>query len=236
MSSSKGNVISIGAALEVAPPEALRYLVLREKPARTLTFDPGLPLLKLQDEMEERVAAPERDRAIELSLFAGFTPLGVPVRHLVVVAQIAGFDPQRTVAILARGGWPGVAPAAVAARLPYLRKWVDSYAPEEMRFEVASQLPAAARALAPEQRGFLTRLADALDPAMDAEQVHALVYELAGAFTGTPPARLFEAIYLALLGRSRGPRAGWFVSLLGVDFCAARFREAAAAQAATETR
>ena len=233
MSSSKGNVISIAAALEVASPDVLRYLVLREKPARSLTFDPGLPLLKLEDEMEERVASGEHDRAIELSLSAGFEPLGIPVRHLVVVAQIAGFDAERTAVILERNGWPGSSRSALAARLPYLRKWVDSYAPEEMRFEVATRLPAPARSLSPQQRAFLARLAAALDPSLAAEQIHALVYELARSFEDTLPAQLFEAIYLALLGRSRGPRAGWFVSLLGTDFCAARFREAASVQDTT---
>ena len=44
MSSSKGNVLSIGQALDLVPPEALRYLVMREKPQRTIAFDPGLPL------------------------------------------------------------------------------------------------------------------------------------------------------------------------------------------------
>ena len=40
-------------------------------------------------------------------------------------------------------------------------------------------------------------------------------------------AELFQAIYLALLGKPRGPRAGWFVAALGAECCAARFREAA---------
>src|SRR6185436_17612180 len=39
MSSSKGNVLSIGRALELVPPEVLRYLVLREQPQKTIAFD-----------------------------------------------------------------------------------------------------------------------------------------------------------------------------------------------------
>ena len=61
---------------------------------------------------------------------------------------------------------------------------------------------------------------------MDGEAVHQLVHELAGEFEGTPPGEFFRAIYLLLLGKPRGPRAGWFISTLGVEFCAGRFREA----------
>jgi len=40
------------------------------------------------------------------------------------------------------------------------------------------------------------------------------------------PAHLFQAIYLVLLGQPRGPRAGWFIAMIGPEFAAARFREA----------
>ena len=57
--------------------------------------------------------------------------------------------------------------------------------------------------------------------------MHDLIYALADEFEKTKPAALFQAIYRALLGKPRGPRAGWFITLLGPDFCAARFKEAA---------
>lgn len=228
MSSSKGNVLSISQALEVAPPDALRYLVLRERPQRTLTFDPGLPLLKLQDEMEDAAASGRDDRALELSRAAGFEPLGAPYRHLVVVAQIASYDPARVLDILARGGYPGVSRSAVEERLPFVRRWVERYAPEDVRVRLRTDLPEAVATLDATQKAFLARLADALESGMDGERIHTVVYDLAGAFPDTKPARLFEAIYLALLGKPKGPRAGWFVATIGIGFCADRFRAAAA--------
>jgi lysyl-tRNA synthetase class I len=77
------------------------------------------------------------------------------------------------------------------------------------------------------QRAFLGRLAARLDDGMDGEAIHLLVYELAAGFDGERPADLFRAIYLALLGKPRGPRAGRFLAVLGPAFCARRFREAA---------
>jgi len=229
MSSSKGNVLSIGQALLFAPPEALRYMVLREPPARAIPFDPGLPLLKLLDEMEDP-DAPGRDaRSLELSRAAGFEPTGVPFRHLVVVAQIAEFDLARTLEILARSGYREVLAERVAPRLPYIRRWLEEHAPDDLKFRVARELPAEARSLSADQRAFLKRFAEKLRDGMSGEEIHAAVYDLAPEFPAAGPGKLFEALYLALLGKKRGPRAGWFVELLGPKMVAERLLAAAAA-------
>ena len=243
MSSSKGNVLAIGTILEVVPPEALRYLVMRERPNRTIAFDPGLPLLALVDELDNQEARghsaqrsvpsphPGDERAIELSRAGGFRPVGVPFKHLVVVAQAARFDEAAVARILERTGYAGVDRAALGERLRHVERWLATFAPEDMRFVVAESLPREADELDADQRRFLALLAAALAPGMDGEAIHARIYEVAGAMPGVPPARLFQAIYLALIGKTRGPRAGWFLSLLGTEFCAERFRAASRSSA-----
>ena len=228
MSSSKGNVLSIAQALEVVPPEALRYLVMRERPSRTIALDPGVPLLDLVDEMEDATVEGPDGRAVELSRAAGFRPLGVPFRHLVMVAQAVQFDLDRVAEALARGGYERIDREALADRLAYARRWLDRFAPDEMRFEVRAEVPAEAAALSEAQRRFLGRLADALHEGMDGESVHALIHDLAQREEGMKAADGFRAVYVSILGKSRGPRAGSFVALLGAPFCARRFREAAA--------
>ncbi len=228
MSSSKGNVLSIGQVLELAPPEALRYLVMRERPQSTIAFDPGLPLLKIVDEIDDQTADGVDSRALALSRAAGFRPVGVPFKHLVVAAQVAGFDIPRTMDVLARTGYRGLDPEAVGARLAYARRWLDRHAPEDMKFEVKSDLPAEAAALSGDQKAFLARLASRLDDAMDGEAVHLLIYDLAKEFETAKPAELFQALYVALLGKPKGPRAGLFVAALGPGFCARRFASASA--------
>jgi lysyl-tRNA synthetase class 1 len=223
MSSSKGNVLSIGQVLELAPPEALRYLVMRERPQSTIAFDPGLPLLKLVDEVDDAAAAGVDSRALELSRAAGFRPVGVPFKHLVVAAQVAGFDVARTLEVLARTGYRGLDRVAVGERLAYARRWLDRHAPDDMKFEVLRELPAQAAALNDDQKAFLRRLSGALKDGMDGEAVHLLIYDLAKDFPGARPAELFQALYVALLGKPRGPRAGLFIAALGPSFCATRF-------------
>jgi lysyl-tRNA synthetase class 1 len=228
MSSSKGNVLSIAQALELVPPEVLRYLVMREKPQRTITFDPGLPLLQLVDDVDDATASGADSRALTLSRAAGFVPVGVPFKHLIVAAQVAGFDVDRTQEVLRRTGYTRLDRGAVAERLTYAKRWLARYAPDDLKFEVRGTLPAEAGALDGDQKAFLSALANRLEPGQSGEVVHALVYELAQALPASKPARLFQAIYLALLGKPKGPRAGTFIAALGPDLCAARFREAAA--------
>jgi lysyl-tRNA synthetase class 1 len=229
MSSRKGNVLSIGQVLDLAPPEALRYLVMRERPQSTIAFDPGLPLLQLVDEVDDATAGGVDSRALALSRAAGFRPIGVPFKHLVVAAQVARFDVLRTMEVLARTGYHDLDRAAVSLRLGYARRWLDRHAPDEIRFEVRETLPPEAGALTPDQKTFLGRLASRLDDGMDGEAIHVLVYDIAKEFPGIKPAQLFQALYIALLAKPRGPRAGTFIAALGGRVCAERFREAAMA-------
>ena len=76
--------------LEVVPPEVLRYLVIRVRPQKTINFDPGLPLLRLMDEVDDATGGGAVARALALSRAGEFQPVGVPFKHLVVVAQAAG--------------------------------------------------------------------------------------------------------------------------------------------------
>jgi len=229
MSSSKGNVLSIADALELAPPEALRYLVMREKPQRTIAFDPGLPLLQLVDEVDDATAAGADSRALALSRAAGFRPVGVPFKHLVVAAQVARFDVDRTIEVLGKTGYDGLDREAVASRLEYARRWLARHAPEDVKFEVRAERPPEAASLSADQKSFLSRLAAGLVDGMSGEAVHLLVYDLAKEFPGAKPAVLFQAIYVSLLGKPKGPRAGTFIAALGPAFCARRFDEVAAA-------
>jgi lysyl-tRNA synthetase class 1 len=227
MASSKGNVLSVGEALEIVPPEVLRYVVLRARPARAIALDPGLPLLNFVDEVDNPEARGRNTRAAELSHAGGFAPTGVPFKHLVVVAQIARFDLDRLLEVLARGGYRDVDRESVAERLGYARRWLERFAPEEMRFDVPEELPAAAAELGAAERAFLADLGGALDPALDGAAIHALIHEKAREH-GLEAREAFRAIYLALLGRPRGPRAGEFLAFLGPELAAERFALAAA--------
>ena len=151
----------------------------------------------------------------------------MPFKHLIVVLQIARFDRARTEEILSRNGYANLDSQALGARIDYATRWLARFAPEEIKFSVSEELPAAAASLDLPQKEFLRRLAPRLTPGMRGEEIHALIYELAKEREGVPPAHLFEAIYLALAGKTQGPRAGAFLAFVGSEFAARRLMEAA---------
>lgn len=228
MSSSKGNVISVADALEVVPPDVLRYLVVRSRPMKAITFDPGLPILSLVDEFDDAGSKNRDPRSVALSHASAWRPVGVPFKHLVVVLQIARFDRARAEQILRSNGYEIADPDALSSRIDYARRWLDQYAPEEIKFRLADTLPPEAASLDEDQKAFLRGLAARLGTGMKGEEIHQAIYEMAKAFPSVSPAHLFEAIYVALAGKHQGPRAGAFISFVGTEFASRRFLEAAA--------
>ncbi len=228
MSSSKGNVLSIERVLTIVPPEILRYMILKAKPLRSIQFDPALPLLSLIDEYDDKEAKGRDKRAVQLSQAAGFTSVDIPYRHIVVVSQIARFDVGRTIQILARSGYTFVNRTELEKRMLYARRWLDEFAPEDIKFEVKKELPQEAKDLSPQQKQFLKKLSETLKEGMSGDEIHQMVYSIAQTISDVKPPHLFEALYIALLGKKKGPRAGWFLAFLDHQFVISRFADASA--------
>jgi lysyl-tRNA synthetase class 1 len=226
MSSSKGNVISIDRMLRVVPPEVLRYLIVRTPPQRTIAFDPGLPLLSLVDEYDDVESEGRDHRALALCRASDYKPVGIPFKHLVNVVQMANFDFSQTKEILKRGGYEVADEEPLRGRVDYAKRWLEEFAPADMKFTLKAELPPEASRLTGLQRQFLAAAADRLRAGMKAEEIHQAVYALAGEMAPLKPAEGFQAIYLAFLGTLRGPRVGWFLAFLDHDFVVKRLREA----------
>ena len=120
-------------------------------------------------------------------------------------------------------------------RVGAARAWLEAYAPDRARLAVQHDaVPAEAVALEPDERAFLTALADAVAATApsggDAWQTAIFA---AASQTGLAAGRAFGALYLAFLGRTNGPRAGWLLASLDPAFVVVRLREAAEAPAAS---
>jgi lysyl-tRNA synthetase, class I len=226
MSSSKGNVLSIHEMLDVIPPDVLKYSVLKIRPNRRIVFDPGLPLLAFMDEFDDVNSKSRVARAAELSTVSGTPPLGVPFRHIVSLIQTTQGSIAEMAAILTREGYAFPDLNHLATRADYARKWLEKFGPEELKFTIQTALPEAAATLSEVQRKALGLLSDRLEAGMTAEKIHLLIYALKDE-TGLAPKELFEAIYKSILGKEKGPRAGFFLASLDADFVKRRFREVA---------
>lgn len=232
MSSSKGNVVAIAEVLEALPAEAMRFLIVRARPLKTISFDPGRPLLSLVDEFEALEAKGSSPRVVELCKVEGYRRVGIPFRHLVSVIQMAAGDFPQAEKILERGGYRAADREALQERLGQAQQWLERFAPEEEKFSIRETLPPEAAGLDAAQRNVLRLLADRLEKGMTGESIHQLIYEVREAAGMESPKQIFQAIYLAILGQPSGPRAGWFLAFLEIAFVKKRFLKAAAGSGA----
>ncbi len=219
MSSSKGIVIPVREFIEVLPPEIVRYIIIRVKPKKHIDFDPA-NLLELVDEFEEGLR--KKDRAVELSMVGNVEYSDVPFRHLVVVGQIAKWDLEKVLEILKRTGYEidENVRRDVERRIKYAKNWIEKFAPDRIKFEIAENVdPSIFDEM---DRKFLSKFAEKLREDMKPEEIHNLVYEVAKEL-GIKPSKAFQAIYKAILGKNYGPRAGYFIKMLGIDWVKKRF-------------
>lgn len=227
MSSSKGNLVSIFELAQTIPAEVVRYMIFRVRPTRSISFDPGLPLLNLVDEYDDVTAHNRDPRAAELARLEGMPPVGIPFKHLVNLVQITEGDVAKLCAILRRHQLALPESAVLQSRIAYAVYWLQHFSPPEIRLQLHKELPAQVAHLTPAQRQALGILGQRLQAEMGGDAIHALVYALAEEL-GLPAKALFEAIYIAFLDQTRGPRVGWFLSSLEYDFVSARLQAAAA--------
>jgi lysyl-tRNA synthetase class 1 len=247
MSTSKGTGAAAHTIAEVIPPPQLRFLFLRPRPNQVIEFDPNgtdaIP--RLFDEFDRIADAtagrevkgelpPHPDRLFKYSLIdaaadvaataAAYRP---PFLHLSLILQ-AGKDPTDYFTQEKGGPLSDAEQATLRERVDAVRAWLDGYAPDSARYEVArDEVPPEVARLADEQRLYLTALARAASEQNPASGVawQALIFDIATA-AGLPAGRAFGALYIAFLGRPNGPRAGWLLASLDAEFVIQRLREA----------
>lgn len=248
MSTSKGLGASATQIADVIPPEQLRLLFLRPKPNTAIEFDPdgtdAIP--RLFDESDRLAAAadgrevrgelpadharlfgfslvePDADVAAEA---AAFRPA---FSHLALLEQIPGVDPAERVTAEKGAPLTDREHLLLDERRAAARAWLAAYAPDRARLAVHRHaLPGAATDLDDAQRDYLGALAPALERGdWDGETAQAVIFGTAKELD-LPAGRAFAALYLAFLGRTSGPRAGWLLAALDRSFVIDRLREAA---------
>jgi lysyl-tRNA synthetase class 1 len=247
MSTSKGRGAAAHTIAEVIPPEQLRFLFLRPKPNHAIEFDPDgtdqIP--RLFDEFDKFAAAtagrevrgelpPGYEATFRYSLLdpgadvaaeaAAFRPA---FSHLALLAQVPGVDVAARVDAEKGSALDDRERAILDERVAAARAWLDAYAPERAVVKVQETIPAETADLGPTERRFLASLADAASDARletgDAWQD--AIFRTAAA-ADLEPKGAFTALYLAFLGRSNGPRAGWLLASLETTFVIDRLREA----------
>ena len=232
MSKSTGDTLAISDMLEILPPEVLRYFVLRYSPDKLLFFDETDGVIKLIDEFAELLAkedkSPEDELLIRISLgnIAESTISNIPFSHLVASYQAALKDPETTLDIIGRTEHKPTVDKqqeTIKKELKFIDNWLKSWAPDDVKFELAAKPP---KLLSEAEREYLLALAAKVEKApkdADGEWFHKAIYEFKDS-SGLSPKQLFSTLYKVLIGQEHGPRAGWFLSILPRDFLIKRLK------------
>jgi len=240
MSSSLGNLVTPAQALEVMPPEILRYFVLKSMPKRILYFDSGLGLFNLIDEfskLEDEVLKgnhPEFEQAyrVATAISGERTITRIAFSHLVATYQAARGKTEAVREILERTGyepevkqhWP-----VIERELGFVANWLEKYAPQSVKFRVSETAPKVE--LSAQQHGFLSKLAETIQTERDlnGQGMHDAIYA-AAEVAELKPAQAFVALYRMILGQDSGPKAGWFLASLDQEWLVKRLREGGTAE------
>ena len=256
MSTSKGHGAAAHTIAEVIPPEQLRFLFLRPRPNQAIEFDPdgtdAVP--RLFDEFDKFAAAtagrevkgeiaPGYEATFRYSLLdpnadvateaAAYRP---PFAHLALLVQVPGVDTAARVETEKGSELTERETAILEERIDAAQAWLTTYAPETAKVAIQPELPAAAREMTDDMRGYLRAVAiaaETLPPYPGGADWQNLLFEAAVGLGMQTNRRSFSALYLAFLGRENGPRAGWLLASLDKEFVVRRLLEAADATPAT---
>ena len=253
MSTSRGRGVPAHEIAAVMPPDELRMMFVRHRPGVAFEFDPDQTdsVPRLVDEFDRLAAATagrsvrgelpaDAERIFAASLTDAEADVGAEARayrpafaHLALLVQLPGIDLVERAAAEKGAALTERELVILAAREQAVRAWLAEYAPPEARVEVQRDvMPEAVNALVPDQRAYLSSLADALAalPASEwvGETLQRTIFATAGE-RGMMAGAAFAALYAAFLGRSSGPRAGWLLASLDRPFVDDRLRAAGGA-------
>jgi lysyl-tRNA synthetase class 1 len=205
------------------PAEVIRYFVFRAPASKLLHFDPVNGVVQLMDEFAALMAKPDKTEAEEQLIYicthgnASRTVSRVPFSHLVASYQASLRDADRTLEVIGRTEYAQTAKEdadIIRDELQFIDAWLEKRAPEDVKFGLLDTVSPSD--FTEQEREFLKALGEkvAAAPAdADGAWFHQAIYEFKES-SGLQPKELFTTLYRVIIGKTSGPRAGWFLSIL----------------------
>ncbi len=233
MSASKGTGLDAVEGSMLMPPEVVRFFVLGSPPGKRLYFDPINSVVQLMDEFAALAARPEKTETEQQLLYICTRGIErktvgrVPFSHLVASYQAALKDVDKTLAIIERTEYAAIAREdadIIRAELKFIDEWLQRRAPEDVKFALKDSVDPGE--FTEQEISFFKLLGDKIATApasADGVWFHAAIYECKDA-ANLQPKDMFQALYRLIIGKTSGPRAGWFLSILPRDWLLNRLR------------
>jgi lysyl-tRNA synthetase class 1 len=236
MSSSKGVGTSAREFTKLFPPAVGRFLFASRNYAQVIDFDPStMAIPDLFDEYDQgaRIAwgLEEGDQRLARAFQLAQIGQGQPAsflprfRDIAMWMQYPDKDLLEEFAKVKGSELNEVEKALLEERQHYAEIWLQNYAPIEYQLRPKATMPEEAKTLSDEQRAFLKELQTLLIEKKDLApaDLQQAIFNLSK--NGIGPRKAFESIYLMLLGKKAGPRAGWLLKSVSSELLAKRFEE-----------
>lgn len=231
LSSSSGNLLTLGETLEVYEPQIVRWIFASRKPNLDFSIAFDLDVMKAYDDFDrsERFAyGVEADdekkvryerRIYEFSLLErktkaeyGTPPAQFHFRHLCNILQIHQGDLEKT-----KAHYEDIIKTEKDKERFYSRakcawKWITSYAPEEFRFALrTAEIP---KTMSPKPVSELVALLEGLGNGTTEDTLATKTFEIMKS-NGIEPKVFFQEIYWILIAKKNGPKLASFLLALG---------------------
>ncbi len=208
-SKSKGIGMAAIELIDLVPQEVLKYALILPNLQQNKDIEPeGESLIKLYIDLE-RIAKLEKpeNRADEKKLCAfklSVKKLKWKASFLDILLNYQIYKDWKKVGELLQDS------EGIAYLAPYITEWLSKdFEPEQYNFTLKPQKIS-------DDKELVMQFASALKPGMNDVEVHNLVYKVVDD-DKEKSARLFVAIYKAMIGKDRGPRLGKLIAAIGVD-------------------
>lgn len=239
MSSSKGAGSSAKEISDLLPPHMFRLALLSKDMNQAINFDlsgDSVPVLfDLYDRIAEQYWNGVRDDFTRLFVLIHDEKKrqDIPKRLLPRFSQVAFIVQMKHLSIeeevskMKGASLTALDKEEIKERVLYVKLWLSTYAPEEFRYELKDTLPPQAKELTEKQKKALEAVLGyiASQGKLDGQETHTKLHEIRKEM-GIEPNEFFSALYTSFLGKSYGPKAGWFLSVLDKKFVETRLREA----------
>jgi len=241
MSSSKGKGASSREVADLLPPKLLRTLLLQKEPQRVVEFIPDGDTIPVLFDNYDRFAKNYWAKATDdfARLFPFFHLPGerkelmtskiLPrFSNVAYLVQMPHLDLKTEIEKLESVTLSNHDISELSERAECAKRWLRDYAPEDYQFSIQNILPEAAKHFSDLQRSALSEVKKFIEGAekVDGQTFHTTLHDIKTRLNISPK-DFFSAIYLSILGKESGPKAGWFLSVLDREFLIKRLTDAA---------
>ena len=235
MSSSKGKGSSAREMANLLPPHILRFLLISKDITQQINVDPeedSIPMLfdaydriakvywqtQKNQKLFKLVHVPYKE-GLEKRALPRFSTVAylVQMPHVDILAELEKLDGFK---------YEEKDKKELELRSKYARIWLSTYAPEDYKFEIQKEIPEVAKNFSQSQKNALKKVLEyiQLHNVLDGQELHTNLHEIRKT-SELEPNEFFKTIYLSILGKKNGPKAGWFLSVLDRNFLIKRFKE-----------